>query len=153
MSDLAQFLRDRYAEQRTIAMAASPWPWKINPGDPEEVLAADGILVANTFALSSQQTRATAAHIAANDPQAVLADLDAKLALVDDLLAQPHDANHEDAWYSCATITDGGAACLDERRAGGACDCGRDASVHRRLMILARAFAGHPGHKGEEWTP
>ncbi|MEV7492182.1 DUF6221 family protein [Streptomyces anulatus] len=81
MSSLADFLRARYAERRAIAEAASPWPWKINPEDPEEVLASDGILVADVFALSSNQTRNTATFIATNDPADVLADLDAKLAL------------------------------------------------------------------------
>lgn len=152
MSEIADFLRARYAERRAIAEAASPGPWHAND-EADEVVAVDGLTVAEGFALSGRQLRATVDHIAANDPTDVIADLDARLALVDDLVAAQHDANHEDPWYSCATIIEGDAACLDETRAGGPCDCGRDRSVNRRLAILARPFAGHSDHKGEEWAP
>lgn len=152
MTGLADFLRARYAERRAIAEAASPWPWKINPDDPEEVLANDDILVADVFALSSNQTRNTATFIATNDPADVLADLDAKLALLKDLLAERHDVV-EDCWYTCAAATeerDGGESCNEDRQ-GGPCDCGRDARVNRRLRILARPFTGHPDYQ-EDWA-
>ena len=154
MSDLADFLHARYAERRALAEAASPWPWKVNPDDSEEVLASDDVLVAEVFALSGNQTRNTAAFIAANDPAGVIADLDAKLALLDDLLADQHYRLEEDDWYSCAALTDehGDPICFDESRAPGPCDCGRDAQVERRLRILARPFAGHPDYR-EEWRP
>lgn len=131
MTDLAQFLRARYAERRAIAEVASPWPWKVNPGDAEEVLAADDILVADVFALSGNQTRNTATFIAANDPAAVLADLNVKLALVD--LAERTLASAE------------GDSEVDHY---GALSVAEDT-----LCLLARPFTGHPDHKGEEWAP
>lgn len=154
MTDLADLLRSRYAERRAIAEAASLLQY-----DPEN---GWGILDRSSYAESERRTwiaphigvihdPEAAAHVVANNPAEALADLEAKTALLDDLLAEPHDANHEDGWYSCATITDGDAACLDDRRAGGPCDCGRDARVERRLRILARPFAGHTDCK-EEWA-
>lgn len=153
MSDIADFLRARIAERRALAEAASPGPWHANE-EADEVLAVDGITVADGFALSGRQLRATVQHIAANDPNDVIADCDAKLALIDDLLAERHEVVG-DCWYTCAAATeehDGGETCNDDWR-GRPCNCGRDARVNRRLAILARPFAGHPDHKGEEWAP
>lgn len=153
MSAIADFLRARLLERRALAEAASPGPWHAN-AEHDEVVAADGITVADGFALSSRQLRATVDHIAANDPEDVIADCDAKLALLDDLLAERHEVV-EDPWYTCSAATeehDGGRCCDDNRR-GNPCDCGRDARITRRLAILAQPFAGHPEHKGEEWTP
>jgi len=84
MSEIADFLRARIAERRALAEAASPGPWHANE-EHDEVVAADGITVADGFALSGRQLRATVDHIAANDPADVIADCDAKLALVDEL--------------------------------------------------------------------
>lgn len=87
MSEIAEFLRARIAERRALAEAASPGPWRANE-EADEVVAVDGITVADGFALSGRQLRATVQHIAANDPTDVINDLDAKLALIDDLLAE-----------------------------------------------------------------
>lgn len=84
MSEIADFLRARIAERRALAVAASPGPWHANE-EHDEVVAVDGITVADGFALSGRQLRATVDHIAANDPEAVIADCDAKLALIDEL--------------------------------------------------------------------
>lgn len=154
MSELADFLRARYAERRALAEAASPGPWHADE-EVDEVVAVDGITVADGFALSGRQLRATVQHIAANDPNDVIADCDAKLALIDDLLAERHEVVDGDCWYTCAAATeerDGGETC-DDNRLGNPCDCGRDARVNRRLLILARPFARHPDHKGKEWAP
>ncbi|MDX2838017.1 DUF6221 family protein [Streptomyces ipomoeae] len=124
MSEIADFLRTRIAERRAIAEAASPGPWHAN-AEHDEVLAADGITVAEGFALSGKQLRATVDHIATHDPETVTADLDAQLALVGEL-----DAADPNSGYITATFT------------------ARDA-----LKVLARPFAGHPDHKGEEWAP
>lgn len=87
VSEIAEFLRARIAERRALAEAASPGPWRANE-EADEVVAVDGITVADGFALSGRQLRATVQHIAANDPTDVINDLDAKLALIDDLLAE-----------------------------------------------------------------
>ncbi|MBI0293315.1 hypothetical protein JBE04_02070 [Streptomyces sp. PRKS01-29] len=124
MTDIADFLRARYAERRAIAEAASPGPWHAND-EHDEVLAVDGITVTEGFALTGHQLRATVDHIAINNPADVLADIDAKLALVDEL-----EAADPEAGYITATFT------------------AQDA-----LRLLAQPFAGHPDHKGEEWAP
>ncbi|WP_406227353.1 DUF6221 family protein [Streptomyces anthocyanicus] len=138
MSEIADFLRARYAEQRALALAASPGPWQPND-EHDEVIAVDGITVAEGFALSGQQLRATVDHIAAHDPAAVLADLDAKLAIVDWHGAREATGFDADGWEHT------GNACQT-------CLAGDDWPC-RTLRLLARPFAKHPDHKGEEWAP
>ncbi|MFE9855580.1 DUF6221 family protein [Streptomyces sp. NPDC005780] len=140
MTDLVQFLRDRYAERRAIAEAAAPWPWKVNPDDAEEVLAHDGILVADVFALSSNQTRNTATFIAANDPADVIADLGVKLAIVEEHSPGGRYWPGSPRQY-CKTC---GSGEPNEYPTDWPC---------RTLRILARSFINHPDHKGEEWAP
>lgn len=155
MTDLANFLRARIAERRATAEAAAA-----PQCDPEE---GWGLIDPSNYAPTEKRRWIAphvgllyeaefAEHVVANNPAVILADLDAKLALLEDVVADRHDANHEDAWYSCATITEGDGACLDDRRRGKPCDCGRDVRVNRRLRILARPFAEHPDYKGD-WAP
>lgn len=54
-------------EDEMAAKAASPGPWHLN-AEGDEVLAVDGITVAEGFALSGRQLRATAKHVARHDP-------------------------------------------------------------------------------------
>lgn len=86
-------------------------------------------------------------HIAEHDPARVLREIDSKRKLLADVLAEPHFRNEEDNWYSCAALTDedGDPVCLDESRAPGPCDCGRDARVARRVRLLALPFEDRPG--------
>lgn len=133
MSEIADFLRARIAEWRALAEAASPGPWHAN-AEHDEVLAVDDITVAEGFALSGRQLRATVEHIAANDPEAVIADLDAKLALLDE--------------HAQASLPNG--VDLDECRVCGGMN---EAWPCPTLRILAQPFAPHPHHKGEEWAP
>lgn len=130
MSEIADFLRARIAERRALAEAASPGPWHANE-EADEVVAADGITVADGFALSGRQLRATVRHIAANDPVDVIADCDAKLALID----------HYGKTQAYAEVEQRQEYVL----AAGACGVA--------LKHLAQPFAGHPDHKGEEWAP
>jgi len=128
VSEIADFLRARYAERRDKAESIHN-------------LGCGSIRYDGTCDCE--------------EPAAVIAVLDAKLALIDDLLAEQHEVIQGDCWYTCAAATeerDGGETC-DDGRHGGPCDCGRDARVRRRLAILAQPFAGHPDHKGEEWAP
>ncbi|MFE3429826.1 DUF6221 family protein [Streptomyces sp. NPDC059171] len=124
MTGLADFLRARYAEDAQAVRAN----WN-----------RDGI--------TSERY-----HDTPIDPTRLLADLDAKLALLEDLLAEEHERNEEDHWYSCAALTDrdGNTLCFDESRAPGPCDCGRDTRINRRLRILARPFAGHTDYQ-DKW--
>lgn len=79
---LAEFLLGRIEEDEAEAQAASPGPWRTS-AEQDEVLAVDGILVCDGFALSGPQTRATTRHIALHDPVRVLAECAAKRAIVD----------------------------------------------------------------------
>jgi len=147
------FLAARYDERMAVARAASPGPWHTN-AEAHEVLAVDDILVADGFALSGPQTRATTQHIALNDPSYVLADITAKRAIVERLVSTKHAVLEEDCWYTCAAATverDGGETC-DDNRNGGPCDCGRDARVEGYLALLAQPFADHPDYD-ESWKP
>lgn len=87
------------------------------------------------------------AHIVEHDPARVLREVEAKRKLLADVLAEPHFRNEEDNWYSCAALTDedGDPVCLDESRAPGPCDCGRDVRVARRVRLLALPFEERPG--------
>lgn len=132
MSEIADFLRARYQERRELALAASPGPWHASE-EHDEVVSEDGITVADGFALSSRQLRATVDHIAAHDPKDVIADLDAKVAIV----------NRHSACGSGSGYCDDGGHGWDDVAGGGCAD----------LADLAQPFAGHPDHKGEEWAP
>lgn len=95
-----------------------------------------------------------APHIAEWDPARVLREIDAKRRLVDDFTSERHHVNDGDCWYTCPAATearDGGETCDDSRR-GGACDCGRDARVERRLRLLAFPYEARPGYRAE-WRP
>ena len=141
MNAIADFLRARYAEQRALALAASPGPWQAN-GEHDEVLAVDGITVAEGFALSGRQLRATVDHIAAHDPAAALADLDAKLAIVDEHPAAPGWDGREIDGQVCRTCSE---TSQDGVLTGDPYPC-------RTLRLLARPFVGHPDHASAEWT-
>lgn len=71
MSDLVSRLLAAIEETERLALAASPGPWRAN-AEHDEVLAVDGEIACEGFALSSNQLRATVDHIVHNDPAAVL---------------------------------------------------------------------------------
>ncbi|MEU5772700.1 DUF6221 family protein [Streptomyces venezuelae] len=122
MSEIADFLRARYAERRALAVAAaedSGMTW--SPGDEclsssvHETDSGAPVVIGPWDYLDWDVRR----HIAINDPAAVIADCDAKLSLVDLLTLT-------ESWSGYHT--------------------GRAA-----LYALAQPFAGHADHKGEEW--
>ena len=73
---LAEFYAARLDEAEAEALAASPGPWHLSAED-DEVLAVDDITVADVFALSGNQQRATARHIARHDPARVIREVQA----------------------------------------------------------------------------
>ncbi|MFC3986475.1 DUF6221 family protein [Streptosporangium jomthongense] len=81
IQDLIAFIRARLDEDEELASTASPAPWSAN-AEHDEVLAADGITVADGFALSGRQLRATVNHIVRHDPARVLADVEADRKLL-----------------------------------------------------------------------
>jgi hypothetical protein len=78
---IIEFLSARLDEDEAVARAASPGPWHTN-AEAHEVLAVDDITVAEGFALSGPQTRATTEHIARHDPARVLAEVEAKRKII-----------------------------------------------------------------------
>lgn len=68
MDDLIAFYRARLDELEQAAIAASPGPWAANAEHDEVLRVDDGITVADGFALSGRQLRATVDHIVLHDP-------------------------------------------------------------------------------------
>jgi hypothetical protein len=121
VSEIADFLRARYTEDGAAIRAN----W-------------------NASGITSQRYQGTPI-----DPTRLLADLDAKLALIDDLLAEGHQTV-DDEWYTCPAVVDQQLGFESGR--GGPCGCGRDRRVNRRLAILALPYAGYPDYRNE-WAP
>lgn len=92
MSEIADFLRARYAERRALAEAATPGPWEgvvdhHQRGEVNASVWSDKLGYYITEHISSgDRHEADAQHIAANDPAAVIADLDAKLRILDEVV-------------------------------------------------------------------
>ncbi|MFI2081449.1 DUF6221 family protein [Streptomyces rubiginosohelvolus] len=135
MSDLADFLRARIAERRAIAEAATPGPWegvvdRHQRGEVDASVWADSISYYVTEKITSGgRHEADAHHIAAHDPAAALADLDAKLAVV--------DLMERTLWFA------EGDSEVDHYGALGNAD--------EVLALLARPFAGHADYQ-EDWA-
>lgn len=68
--DLVTRLLAAIGQRETAALAASPGPWAPN-AEHDEIVAVDGITVADGFALSGNQLRATVNFIVDNDPPTV----------------------------------------------------------------------------------
>lgn len=98
--------------------------------------------------------RTIANHMMAWDPARVLREIDAKRQLLADVLSEPHFMSADDHWNTCPAVVDedGVPVCLDESRAPGPCDCGREARVARRLHLLALPYADRPGYR-DDWRP
>lgn len=122
---LTEFLLARIAEDEAVALAASPGPWRVDPNNPEGVLAVDDIQVVDAFALSGPQTRATATHIALYDPARVLAECEAMRRIV-----ELHGGDYD-------------GECSSPSHLDGPC---------RTLRALATPHADHPDYQ-PEWKP
>ncbi|NED75381.1 hypothetical protein G3I51_24260 [Streptomyces sp. SID9944] len=137
MSDIADFLRARYAEARSreegVRRIVYPNPFT---GHDVEV-DSDGRVWIDRQEYPADRYWELASEPGA-DP-AVIADLDAKLAIVD----QHQDVNDG----NCGTCVDG--------HWGYPTHGGSSPATYpcRTLRLLAQPFAGHPDHKGEEWAP
>lgn len=110
MDNLAAFIIARADELEAAALGASPGPWHLN-AEGDEVVAVDGVTVAEAFALSGNQQRATAAHIALNDPLHALAlagFVRAVAARWQKARAERHECaeNEEQAWLLGAVARD-----------------------------------------------
>jgi hypothetical protein len=148
-ADLVTWLRAALDDDQRAAESASPGPWHPN-AESDEVWAVDDVPVAEGFALSGNQLRATVVHIVRWDPVRVLAEVAAKRAILDEVARWQHDYIPEDAWYSCAQAVDSqagepGSGCLDDSRAGKGCDCGLDQRRTRVLGPLAQVYRDRAG--------
>lgn len=135
---LTEFLLARFIDDEVAAMAGPPAPWRVATLDDEAaahdedtwagetVAAADGIAVANPYALSGRQTRAVRDHIVRHDPARVLAEVEAKRRIVE--LRQGADAPEHPSAFTRGQ-DDGFRQGLDEA-----------------LRALAVVYAGHPDY-------
>ena len=136
MDDLVQFLRARLDEDAALAGAASPGPWSAN-AEADEVLAVDGVTVADGFALSSRQLRATTEHIARHNPARVLAEVEAKRRAVNEC-AYWNEKLSQEAANPSKYPQPGLGLILD--------------AVNPILRALALAYADHPAYR-PAWRP
>ncbi|MGW8679632.1 DUF6221 family protein [Streptomyces sp. NPDC055817] len=148
MDELVQWYGAQLDDDESAALGAkgkTAGRWTQDDGPPEDIVLCDE---------SGRLTMGQARHIARHDPARVLREIDGKRQLLADLLTDQHFHNEEDNWYSCASLVgeDGKPVCIDDSRAPGPCDCGRDARVKRRVALLALPYADRPGYK-EEWRP
>lgn len=98
-SDMLSWVRQQIEARKALAEFASPWPWSAN-AEHDEVLAVDGERVADGFALSSNQLRNTVDHIVWNDPQQILADCEADLAILEECAKYFGGERHELMWHA-----------------------------------------------------
>lgn len=95
---LVERLRSALALTEEIAHSMPPFPWRFD-GDSGDVLAADGVVVAEPWALSTNQERNVGRFIAAQDPAHVLRTVAAHRKILDehapilDIVEWPHDQN------------------------------------------------------------
>ncbi|MFE6597215.1 DUF6221 family protein [Streptomyces albidoflavus] len=133
-ADLIAFLRARLDEDEVVALAASPGPWRPDE-EGDEVVAVDGITVAEGFALSGRQLRATVYHIARHDPARTLAEVEAKRKAVH---------FYEQAVHSLGASAPG--APPHDLMTGAA------NTARAILQALATTYADHPDYR-DAWRP
>jgi hypothetical protein len=128
---LTEWLLTQIAEDEAVASAVAIAPWHSNGGH----------FVENHTWIAEVDCPEDAVHIARHDPARVLAECEAKRAIVE---AHPIRAGWEDA-----DMNDRGAGCEtcghseEYSDTGGACET---------LRILATVYSDHPDYR-EEWKP
>ncbi|MER6515079.1 DUF6221 family protein [Nonomuraea sp. NPDC001636] len=175
MDDLIAFLRARLDEDEQTARAAGqlptgdPWHndptahWRAKTSPYHGVGGAvrwyvedgheDGVV--GHVDPQAAQDDDIARHIARHDPARVLAEVDAKRALVADLRTDPHGDDEYSSRFRCGAAEDRYGNRLDPddfARRTASCTCGRDKRVYRRIRLLAMPYAPHPDYR-DEWRP
>lgn len=146
VDELIAFFHARLDEDERWALAASPGPWSEN-AESTEVLAVDGITVADGFALSGNQLRATVAHIARHDPDRVLREVEAKRRILDEHASEDGDCS---ACGRASWEENPGAYLRDEPEMA---DVWRPTIWPcRTARLLALPYADHPDYR-EKWKP
>lgn len=69
--------------EEALARSMPPFPWRLNE-EGDEVVAADGEIVCEPFALSNQQMRNMARYLVDHDPQATLERIAAAREILDE---------------------------------------------------------------------
>jgi hypothetical protein len=95
VTDLVAKLHAALDAEEARLRALPPFPWKLNPDDDTEVYAADDVVVAEAWALSTQQQKRVAEHILAGSPEVGLRMVAAHRKILDLHPATLHDA------YNC----------------------------------------------------
>jgi hypothetical protein len=153
IDELAARIEAHIAEDEATAKEAARGDfaeWRrhwLNPGiysGTRDILDSDLTVLARVGA-------PVAEHIARNDPARALRRVKAVRELAAEIMAEGHYYD-ESGYYSCSQAREWapvgqepgppGSGCSDRERAGKPCDCGRDATVARRLAIIA-----------SEWEP
>lgn len=157
IAETAAFIETQLATDEEIAGAADSCK-SSSPSEPR--LACGPWIAANSLLLALQPSGVhddiaevidygldpVLVHAARHDPPRARRSVAATRALVAAILAETHDYNARDEYYSCSQAVkpgmDGvpGSGCADPERAGRPCDCGRDARVARLLDIIAREW-------------
>lgn len=102
--DLHAWITQQVDAAEALAQAQPPMPWRYD-SDEDQVLAADDIRVAETFALSNRQQRAIGAFITAHDPAAVLRRCEADRRILARHRLDPN-VTYEPACEGCGTYGD-----------------------------------------------
>lgn len=148
VAELAAAVEAKLANDEAVALAPfgddeTARSWTADKGGHPGALPLVDDGRGRTIVYGHATTPAVAAHIARHDPARALRRVKATRDLVAAILAEKHDYNNGDEFYSCSQAveygTDGGpgSGCADPERAGKPCDCGRDARVARLLGIIA----------------
>jgi hypothetical protein len=135
MDDLVQFLRDRLDEDERAARRA---------GDSFRQVGETGVIVATEGDRAEECASANwagiAEHIVRHDPARVLAEVDVKRQLLDEVLA--YEAKIDGEWGDCHTA---------DAIAAGQCPEIQPKDI-TALRLLALPYADHPAFK-PEWRP
>lgn len=152
MDDLIEFLRAEIDEDEQVALAASPGPWRPN-AEHDEVLAVDDITVADGFALSGNQLRATVDHIASWDPARVLAEVDAKRKLIERYqAARQRQADNSDKFVLLTKQRHLDQTEFTRVKTHGWELSGQVAALATAVAVAAMPYADRPGYQ-EQWHP
>lgn len=133
---ITEFITARLGEDEQQALSASPGPWHLN-AEHDEVIAVDGIEVCTAHALSNNQLRNTARHIARHDPARVLREVAAKRAIL------AENAPKVTTWVGEPdTLSCGRCGTWNEYPVSYPC---------RTLRTLAAIYSDHPDYN-HEWS-
>lgn len=148
MDDLVTWLRGQLDEDERVAREAGPGPWmaittRDFTGGPDSALDLGGptgrVVLAGWF--DDDPIRPPESeHIARWDPARVLAEVDAKRRILDEILA--YESKIDGEWGCCHSA---------EGIAAGQCPDIRPDDIHA-VRLLALPYADRPGYR-EEWRP